>query len=134
MAITTLLLGLVMASDLTIEIKGVGTPKGDVGCALFSQAQGFPMDRATAKLQKHPAKADGNTCAYTNLPAGRYAVAVSVERNQNGKTDKNFIGIPTEEWGVSNGVRPKMRAPNFEEAAFELKEGEKKTMVIEVAK
>lgn len=134
MPLSTIILSLVMASDLSIEVKGVGTPKGDVGCALYSGPTGFPLDQSVAKTQKHPARAEGNVCSFPNLPAGRYAVAVSVDRNQNGKTDKNFIGIPTEEWGVSNGVRPKMRAPRFEEAVFELKDGEKKTITIEVAK
>lgn len=134
MPLSTIILSLVMASDLSIEVKGVGTPKGDVGCALYSGPTGFPLDLSVAKTQKHPARAEGNICSFSNLPAGRYAVAVSVDRNQNGKTDKNIIGIPTEEWGVSNGVRPKMRAPRFEEAVFELKDGEKKTITIEVAK
>ena len=34
-----------------------------------------------------------------------------------------MFGIPKEPWGVANGVRPKMRPPRFEEAAFEIAVG-----------
>jgi uncharacterized protein (DUF2141 family) len=36
--------------------------------------------------------------------------------------DTNLFGVPQEPYGFSNNVRPKFRAPNFEEAKIQVKE------------
>jgi uncharacterized protein (DUF2141 family) len=46
--------------------------------------------------------------------------------------DANFLGIPTEAWGVSNNVRPALRAPRFEEASFKVASGQSVTLEIRV--
>ncbi len=38
--------------------------------------------------------------------------------NGNGKLDTNLFGVPKEPWGTSANVRPRMRAPRFEEGAL----------------
>ena len=55
------------------------------------------------------------------LPHGEYAIAVFVDLNGNGKMDKNFLGIPKEQYGFSNNVMGKMAAPSFEQAKIEVK-------------
>ena len=65
---------------------------------------------------------------------GTYAVAASHDANGNGRTDTNWVGIPTEAWGVSNNVRPRLRAPRFEEAAFELPETKSLRLQIRLAR
>ena len=54
------------------------------------------------------------------LPHGEYAIAVFVDANGNGKMDKNFLGIPKEQYGFSNNVMGRMAAPSFEQAKFEV--------------
>ena len=39
---------------------------------------------------------------FTDLPAGVYAVSVFHDENMNQKLDKNFVGVPKEEYGASN--------------------------------
>jgi uncharacterized protein (DUF2141 family) len=113
------------SADLVVVVQGVEEAKGQIACAVFRSAAGFPMDRKNATMaQQQPAKPGTVEFRFEKLEPGTYAVAVSADRNSNGKTDKNFMGIPTEPWGVSNNARPKMRAPKFEEAAFAVKDGE----------
>lgn len=50
--------------------------------------------------------------------AGTYAIALTHDLNGNRRTDTDFLGRPTEDWGVSRGARPLLRAPRFDEAAF----------------
>jgi uncharacterized protein (DUF2141 family) len=113
---------LLPAADLTVQITGVRVPAsgspGEIGCALYSKPDGFPMNNASATVQWHPAKAEGVTCKFPGLASGKYAVSVVHDLNGNKRTDTKMFGIPTEDWGVSNNIRPKMRAPKFEEAAF----------------
>ena len=104
------------AAAIEIVVSGIGGDKGEIGCALYSGEDGFPMEPERATRQWLPARAGAVTCRFEGIGAGRYAVAVSHDLNGNRITDTNFLGIPTEPWGVSNGVRPSFRAPTFEEA------------------
>ena len=52
------------------------------------------------------------------LPNGEYAISLFVDFNGNKKIDKNFFGIPKEQYGFSNNVMGRMSAPTFDQAKF----------------
>jgi uncharacterized protein (DUF2141 family) len=52
------------------------------------------------------------------LAPGDWAVALTQDTNDNGKLDKNMLGIPTEPYAFSNNVRPRIAAPKFDECKF----------------
>ena len=56
-----------------------------------------------------------------NLPEGTYAIALFVDANENLKIDKNFLGIPKEQYGFSNNAMGKLSGPSFEQAKFQVK-------------
>lgn len=123
------------STDLVVRISGIKAPLGQVGCSLFAEASGFPMDNALAQQQWLPAEGDGVTCRFGGLAPGRYAVSVGHDLNGNRRVDTNLLGMPTEQWGVSNNARPALRAPRFEEAAFTVPDrGGELILRIEVAK
>ncbi len=127
------LCGILRAADLAVVVTGAAAGKGEIGCALYASAEGFPMDSRKAVSSVWVPAAETAECRFPNLTAGTYAVAVSLDLNGNRRTDKNFLGIPTEPWGVSNNVRPTMRAPKFTEARFAVGAGEER-IGIRVAK
>jgi uncharacterized protein (DUF2141 family) len=110
----------VLAADLVVNVAGIEPTSGQVGCSLFSDAKGFPMEGTVARTLWMPADRQPMTCRFPGVATGTYAVAVVHDLNRNGKVDTNLFGIPTEPWGVSNGVRPTLRAPRFDEAAVGL--------------
>ncbi|MFD1468979.1 DUF2141 domain-containing protein [Hymenobacter caeli] len=59
------------------------------------------------------------------LARGEWAVALSQDTNDNGRMDRNFLGIPTEPYAFSNNVRPHLSAPNFEQCKFLVEGGGK---------
>lgn len=120
LVLTTCVLMPSHAADLLVRVSGLAEPLGQVGCTLFSGPAGFPMDSGNARVIWQPADAKGVSCRFSNLPEGRYAVSVGHDVNGNKKVDTNLFGIPTEQWGVSNNVRPSLRAPRFEEAEFKI--------------
>ena len=122
------------AAELVVRVGALATGDGQVGCALFAGPDGFPMDNGRAQQQWQPASIGGISCRFEGLAAGRYAVAVSHDLNGNRRVDTNLFGIPTEAWGVSNNVRPMLRAPRFEEAAFTLGAEQSLTLDIQVAR
>jgi len=52
------------------------------------------------------------------LPDGDYALVFFIDANKNNKLDKNFIGIPKEQYGFSNNAMGSLSAPTFDQAKF----------------
>jgi uncharacterized protein (DUF2141 family) len=119
-------------ADVVVVVTGIRSAAGEVGCALFPNARGFPLDLSGAVQQWHAVQLSGVTCRFEGVKPGTYAVAVTHDLNGNHRTDRNFFGIPTEDWGVSNDVRPRMRPPRFEEAAFKVTDGAPVRLTIRV--
>jgi len=109
-----------VANELIVNITGLKEPFGTVGCSLFKEQTGFPMDISKENTEWIPALGGTVICRFKDILPGDYAVSVVHDINNNQKVDTNLIGIPTEQWGVSNNFRPPMRAPRFEEAKFTL--------------
>jgi uncharacterized protein (DUF2141 family) len=111
------------AAELRVAVTGARSATGEIGCALYPGERGFPMDPSAAVQHWQSASASGVECRFQGLRPGLYAVAVSHDLNGNRRTDTNLFGIPTEDWGVSNNVRPTLRAPDLEDAAVQVPEG-----------
>jgi uncharacterized protein (DUF2141 family) len=60
------------------------------------------------------------TVHFRDLPPGKYAAVAFQDFNGNGKLDKNFLGIPKEPYGFSNGARGSTGPPTFTAASFAL--------------
>ena len=106
------------AGNLHVHVTGFRNGKGDLLCALFSSADGFPESGSIAQT-KTPANGGGAECVFKDIGPGRYAVAVVHDENGNGKLDRiPLFGIPTEGYGVSNNKTYSTHAPRFEESTF----------------
>jgi uncharacterized protein (DUF2141 family) len=97
--------------------------EGVLGCRLYSSPTGFPKEPTPRQQQK---AITGTTVRYTfeGVPTGTYAVSVMHDENANGKLDANFLGIPTEGYGVSNNHTHAMSAPTWDESKFDVKDGQ----------
>ncbi|MCX6591049.1 MAG: DUF2141 domain-containing protein [Acidobacteria bacterium] len=124
----------VQASELLVKVSNIPASSGEIGCALFSAAPGFPTDPSRAKVLWQPAQRGSLVCRFEGIAAGRYAVSVSHDLNGNRKTDTKMFGIPTEDWGVSNNVRHRLRPPKFEEAAVSVTDGQTLTIDVELGR
>jgi len=107
------------AAELTINVSGLRSADGEVGCALHADAQTFPGGSPFRTVWR---KADprGVQCRFTDVAPGAYAVSVFHDANGNRRLDTNLIGIPSEDWGMSNNIRPAMRAPTFAESRIDV--------------
>jgi uncharacterized protein (DUF2141 family) len=56
----------------------------------------------------------------TEIPNGFYAIALFIDVNGNKKLDKNFLGIPKEQFGFSNNAMGTLAAPTFNQAKFNI--------------
>lgn len=108
---------------IVVEIGNLPSNEGNLRIAVFNKAEGFRDEKYA--IQKKPFKIVPNerTYSFENLVPGKYAIAVYHDRNNNGKLDTNFMGIPTEAYGFSNDVMGWFGPPEFEAASFDTKPG-----------
>jgi uncharacterized protein (DUF2141 family) len=102
--------------------------KGFLGCRLFSTSNGFP-DGVGRDLRK-AIVGTSVSCTFDAVAPGTYAIAVIHDENSNGKLDKNFFGVPSEGYGVSNNHTYGMSSPKWDESKFTIVAGETKTLTI----
>ncbi len=107
---------------LTVVVEGVNNLGGNVGLLVFNSAKGWAEDRSTAlKDITVPAHEGTVTITVPDLPAGTYAVALVHDVNKNHKLDRNFVGQPKEQWGLSNNPHAVIKTPSYSACTFELK-------------
>jgi uncharacterized protein (DUF2141 family) len=112
------------AGELKLELYGQGMAGNRIRVAVYSAGapEQFPSGNKFYLGMVSEAAGDRFVVSVADLLPGSYAVAAYVDSNDNGRQDKNFLGVPTELYGFSNNVRGKFGAPDFAAAAFEIGE------------
>lgn len=106
--------------DLTVKIDNIRKVAGIMELGLYDKAENFPKEEKQYLLIKRAVTGTIFTYTFKDLPPGEYALAVYQDVNSNGKINKNFLGIPTEPYGFSNNIKPRLSAPSFEKTKFRL--------------
>ena len=117
-----LFIGAEAQSNLTVNIKGIDEPKGDLYIALYDANVPFLSSKAiSGKIVKINDKSVDVT--FEGLNDGEHAIAIYQDENSNAKLDLGEWGIPMEKYGFSNNIDPASlrRPPVFDECKFEVK-------------
>ncbi len=117
------------AAEIVVRLDNP-PPGGTLVFLLFDSANAFGDLRDSLKTRSFPSDG-GEFYRIEGVPAGEYALVVYHDENGNKRLDKNFIGIPREPLGFSNGYRPK-GPPTYERARFKLGKDEIQTFDIEL--
>lgn len=106
------------ASEFRLLIEGFNEVKGEVRVAVFNSSEKFTKDPVYAVV----IPVDGKSVEWSipNLPFGEYAIAVYHDKNENGKLDTNFLGIPKESYGFSNNARGRFGPASWKDAKIEV--------------
>ena len=103
------------AAILDIEVQGI-TKGGILNLEISSSKETFESDAGdtgvVARIQERVSK--GSYQRSFDIPPGTYAVKLHIDENENGKLDTNFLGIPKEQYGISNNIL----FLNFKRASF----------------
>lgn len=111
------------AAEVVVVFEGLSSDHGEVHVDLFAEAHAgnFPYAERGALSAIHKptrgVRAGGAGIALGELPPGRYALFAMHDANGNGDLDRNLIGLPTEDYGFSNGAAGRVRPPSFDDAA-----------------
>lgn len=108
--------------DLHVSVSAVASSKGWIEFALYRNPDTFAKVGTTYRLSRADAQKGMVNYTFKDLEAGKYAVVVYHDVNQNKICDKNFFGVPTEGYAFSNNVRPNLSVPSFEDCSFKFQQ------------
>lgn len=112
---------------LHVRVINLRNSKGSEVCTLYGSAkpEAFPSDDSKAvATAKTPVKFGAADCVFKDIKPGEYAVVTFHDENNNGKFDEDALGLPLEEYGFSNNLKPQVSPPVFKDAAFKYKGGD----------
>jgi uncharacterized protein (DUF2141 family) len=112
---------------LRLDVSGLRNANGAVNCRLFTQPPDFPDGEGVMTVRATIAGERAN-CTFERLAAGEYAVAVIHDENDNGRLDRNVLGVPSEGYGVSNNHTYALSSPKWDESKFTLASKERAVM------
>ena len=102
-------------NKLVVNVTNIKSNKGDIGVAVSNSKKTFlgkPLMNKSKKAKP------GELVFEFDVPNGNYTVSVMHDINKSGDLDKNFLGIPSEPYGISMDGRSKYGPPNYEDAVF----------------
>jgi len=117
----------IQASELIINLSDQ-KKAGTLMLAIYNNAEAFEGSVVKEKrsevgvfkgLELYLEPMD-STQLNAEIPDGEYAIAFFIDANGNKKLDKNFLGIPKEQFGFSNNAMGTLSAPSFEQAKFKV--------------
>ena len=114
-----------LAGELIINLVNQDKP-GTLMLAIYNSAVAFAGSVSKEKRSEIGVfkglelylEPEDSTQLNTEIPDGEYAIALFIDLNGNKKIDKNFLGIPKEQYGFSNNAMSKLSAPTFVQAQF----------------
>jgi uncharacterized protein (DUF2141 family) len=115
------------AATVDVHVTNVAGGKGSIRVAVCDRERFLKQCAYTASM---PAREGENVIAVPGVPKGTWAVLVYQDENGNGELDRNFIGIPKENYGFSRDAASKFGPPGFDEAAIQI--GDEASVVAKV--
>lgn len=115
--------GAAHAATLTVAVTEIDKQEGAIMLAMFDAAATYEGGGEPARAVRIPVTDKTVSVTFEDLPAGSYAIKLYHDENGNGEMDTNMVGLPTEGYGFS-GKGGRFGPPPFDDAAFEVVEGE----------
>lgn len=110
---------------INVVVEGLRSTRGDVVVEIYPDdpkqflARGAQVNSIHLKIESNPQ----TVCLPVPAPGG-YAVAVFHDENGDRQFNRNFLGIPTEGFGLSNNPPIHLSTPAFQSVRFEAGEGQ----------
>jgi uncharacterized protein (DUF2141 family) len=106
------------AATVDVTVQGVQNANGHILVALCTKAE-FLHPHCAWRGRAVAAVGDVHV-TIADVPPGVYAAQAFHDENDNGRLDRNMLGLPREAMGFSNNAPMRMGPPRFDAAAFEV--------------
>lgn len=111
--------GTFAAHQLDLNIGPIDNKAGTLHVALYNNAEHYDAGKNAVAVQKLEVTSNQVQLQFAGLEAGQYAIKIMHDENNNGKLDRNMLGIPSEGYGFSNNAG-QFGPASFADAAFTL--------------
>lgn len=105
------------AHQLDLNIGPIEAKTGTLHVALYNNAADYEADKNVVAVQKLAVTSQQINLQFAGLAPGQYAIKIMHDENNNGKLDRNMLGIPSEGYGFSNNAG-QFGPASFADAAF----------------
>lgn len=110
--------GLFAQHNLSLNIDGVASEKGNICFAVYNDEGSFLKFDKVYKSGSEKAVKGKTAFNITDLPEGDYAIAIFHDANGNKNLDTNMLGIPKEQIAFSKGKMKMFGPPKYKECVF----------------
>ncbi|MDA7922147.1 DUF2141 domain-containing protein [Verrucomicrobiales bacterium] len=110
------------ADLLTVRVTEIPGVKGDLLVGIYDSPESFTDSPMEISPKVELKRLEDQAFVFNDLKPGKYAIAVIQDLNQNGKLDRNFLGMPKEPIAFSVIKKIPKGKPKFEACAFEVGE------------
>jgi len=119
------------AAGLTVHVEGVTNERGFIRLAVHQTLKSYQSDNddKAFRLAMTEARTPGVILHIPSLPPGSYAIKVFHDENSDGILNRNYFGVPTEPYGISNNVRARFSLPPFDTALIKVHESATETTI-----
>lgn len=111
------------SATLEIVVNDLNSDEGYLRVHLYdlAHAENFPDESESSFMMKQVKIHIGKARAvFKDIPYGKYAATLHHDLNRNVKMDLNWLGFPSEGWGLSTDMIPVFSLPNFNKCKFEV--------------
>ncbi|HEU4788990.1 MAG TPA: DUF2141 domain-containing protein [Flavobacterium sp.] len=109
--------------NLTVSVSGLKSDTGVLKVGLYNSDGTFL--KSTYKSITSEIKNNSAIVTFVGIPKGEYGISTYQDENNNGKLDKNIMGIPSEDFACSNNAKGFMGPPAYEDAKFNINKDSK---------
>jgi len=104
--------------ELTVRVSGAEPSEGRIHMVIFSSKSDYL--KVPFKDLNRSVDEKGEVVFVLTLPKGQYSACAFYDKNENGKLDKGFFGIPKELVAFSNQAKGLFGPPSYKATLFEL--------------
>lgn len=130
--LTLLLTGMLLQAQNTVEVTMThfGSNDGKARVGLYDQSEDF-LNKEFKTLETVIVNQKASV-AFTDVPDGMYAISCYHDEDNNGQLNMRFGMLPIEDYGCSNNAKGFFGPPKWDDAQFEVKGGEVKSIAIKL--
>ena len=116
--------------NLIVKFNGLNSSEGSVIIALCNSDENYknhksPFIGKSVSIDKNTAIIE-----FDDLPFGEYAIKAFHDEDANNDLNTNFLGIPVEDYGLSNNARGIFGPPSWEDTKFILSKDVKTVEIV----
>jgi uncharacterized protein (DUF2141 family) len=103
---------------LALKVIGIENDEGTIAVALSNSREDYESYDTVYLSANLSIKNNIAEHTFEELPYGEYAIKVYHDEDSDGEINRNFLGIPSEDYGFSNNASASFGPADYDDAKF----------------